>query len=191
MRLRLFTVIGLMLTFSAFAGSGWERAQALQALLSDKGTFLEAEMQQTGRIGELNISARIIELNPTSSMLDAFNAEVAYMVRMEELFRHQRPITDLASLLSDGTYQVIIKTGESKERLSYSSDGILKDIQSFIHPSAKECFLQLVKNKRRSTDLGYLRTWTTVSEYDGMEKFFFRVDESHMVILTIDNCGGC
>ena len=41
------------------------------------------------------------------------------------------------------------------------------------------------------TEYSYLRTWTTVSEYDGIEKFFIKVDERHVVVLTIVNCGGC
>jgi len=181
-------IISLLFSFQAYAN---DQAKQLTSYLNGKKTLSHELMWENGRIGELFTRAEMVIVKPLRDKKDLIKVvdnEIKRMVRKKELFRHEkRTIDSLYSLIRDGSYQVIYKTGENFEHPNYATDGIEKDLLSLIHRDLRD----QVGDQLEDAEYAYLRTWTTVSEYDGMEKFFIKLGKRHVVILTIDNCGGC
>jgi len=183
----------LTLIISVFSTSGFahDQAEDLKNLLNNPDTLSQEAMEENGRIGELFTYAKLVvvdEMNAPGDFVTVVDQEIKLMVEKNELFRHKDgTVDDLFSLIRCGWYDVIYKTGNNGWNEWYNTDGIHKDLLSIVAEDSKKEMEVLLK----SVGYAYLRTWNTESEYDGMEKFFIRVDKTRVVILTIDNCGGC
>ena len=194
-------VIVFAMTFAtafAFAGEPQEIAAKLTSLLDASSNYNQTYLRASGRIGELHTRARVVQLSGTVShknIVKLVDKEIQYMVANQELFRHEGgEINSLYSLLRHGEYQFSFKSGVIGEYPQYSTDGIYKDLLGMLRSRTERSVSRLLDacSEGANPYLLHLRTWTTSSEYDGMEKIFIQIGNSpYFVILTIDNCGGC
>ena len=176
--------------FFATSVNASDVASDLKEVFNNSDNFSHQAMWKSGRIGELHTAAKIVTSIDIgkAGLISVVDKEIKYMDDNRELFNHAKgSIHNLYSLLRNGTYQVIYKTGCHSSYSGYSSDNIEKDLINIMKTDVR---YKLEGNLKR-LEYAYLKAWNTDGEYDGVEKFFLKVNNQQVVVVTIVNCGGC